>query len=152
MKSYLSLLVALSGFSMGAFAQTGYYCNCYHKDGSAITASIELDSKRVIKKVIWGEEGNLAAIGIAFRRVTRTHEVSELARKYILSRDRVPTNLIYSAEVFKLFRHPVSLRERNIINFFDSKGELLYMTEERGERIMKCEGRTHGPQSFCSQY
>jgi hypothetical protein len=106
-------------FSVSALAETGYYCNCYHKDGSALTTSLELDSKGKIKKISWGEKGNLAAIGIGYQRVTRAHEVSELVRKYISNRERVATNLIYSAEVFKLVKHPVSLRERNIVNFFD---------------------------------
>lgn len=138
MKSFL--LVAVVIFSMRAFAQTGRYCNCYHQDGSAITATLGK-----MKKVSWGEEGNLSAVGIGYLRVTRTHEVSEFVRKYISGKDRVATNLIYSAEVFKLLKHPVSQRERNLISFFDSKGKLLYTAEERGERIMKCEGR-----SFCA--
>ena len=146
MKSSLLLTGMLGVFSMGAFAQTGYYCNCYHKDGTGITVTLEKT-----KKVSWGEEGNFARTGIGYKRVTRTYEVSELAQKYISSGERIASNLIYSAEVFKLVKHPVSQRERNIINFFDSKGKLLYMSEQRGERITKCEGSASGPKSFCAQ-
>lgn len=146
MKSFLLLTGMLCVFSMSALAQTGYYCNCYHKDGSAITVSLEKT-----KKVSWGEEGNLSGIGIGYQRVTRPYEVSELVQKYISSGDPVATNLIYSAEIFKLLKHPVSKRERNIINFFDSRGKLLYMSEQRGERITKCEGSASGPKSFCAQ-